>query len=247
MVSFKIAAIKVLRESKGPLHYDEITKRALDKGLIETSGATPEATMIAQLSVDIKNKKDKSAFIRTEPGVFSLNPKFSEEEQKEEEADEKSREETEIEQISTQYVGKAGEHLVTSELLFRGFNATIMSVDEGMDIVATKENRLYNIQVKTSNENKYNSYIFDIRITSFEKHNQNNSFYIFVLRSNSQRTFFLILPYFEIQKNVDQKNILLINKNTRYRVNIRLRDDKLFLGNKENDMSYFMNRWELLK
>ena len=190
MVSFKIAAIKVLRESKGPLHYDEITKRALDKGLIETSGATPEATMIAQLSVDIKNKKDKSAFIRTEPGVFSLNPKFSEEEQKEEEADEKSREETEIEQISTQYVGKAGEHLVTSELLFRGFNATIMSVDEGMDIVATKENRLYNIQVKTSNENKYNSYIFDIRITSFEKHNQNNSFYIFVLRSNSQRTFF---------------------------------------------------------
>lgn len=88
---------------------------------------------------------------------------------------------------------------------------------------------------------------FLISITSFEKHNQNNSFYIFVLRSNSQRTFFLILPYFEIQKNVDQKNILLINKNTRYRVNIRLRDDKLFLGNKENDMSYFMNRWELLK
>jgi len=245
MVSFKLAAIKILREANEPLHYEEITKRAIEQGLIETTGATPENTMNAQLSVDIKSKKEKSAFIRSKPGVFSLNSIISQIEEEKEKQDEEVREEEQKESISTQYIGKAGEHLVASELLFRGFNASIMSVDEGMDIVATKDNSLYNIQVKTSNLNKYNYYVFDLRISSFEKHNKSNTFYIFILKGD--KTEFLILPYFEILKNVSQKNILAINKDTRYRLNIRVRDDKLYLGNKENEMSYYMNNWDLVK
>lgn len=93
MVSFRLAAIKVLRESEEPLHYEEITKRALEQGLIETSGATPEATMNAQIAINIKHKKENSAFIRTKPGYFYLNPKYAEEEEKEEERDEEGREE----------------------------------------------------------------------------------------------------------------------------------------------------------
>lgn len=245
MVSFKLAAIKILKEAKEPLHYDEITKKALEQNLIETSGSTPEATMNAQISVDIKNKDQNSAFVRTKPGFFSINPNFTDKKEKEEEAEERIKEEEIKETISTQYVGKAGEHLVVSELLFRGYNASVMSVDEGIDIVATKESRLFNIQVKTSNENKFNYYVFDLSISSFERYNRNNTFYIFVLKGN--KTNFLILPYFEIQKNIDQKNILVVNKNTRYRVNIRIREGKLFLGNKQNDMSYFMNNWGLIK
>lgn len=180
MVSFKLAAIKILREAKEPLHYEEITKRALEQNLIETTSSTPELTMNAQKSVDIKNKKEKSPFIRTKPGTFSLKSNYTEEEQKQEEKEEIEREE--IEPISTQYIGKAGEHLVVSGLLFKGYNASIMSVDEGLDIVATKEERLYNIQVKTSTENKFNYYVFDLRISSFEKHNRNNTFYIFEMK-----------------------------------------------------------------
>ncbi len=148
MASFKSAAIKVLRESQEPLHYEEITRRALEQNLIETCGSTPEATMNARIAVDIKRKKDKSAFIRVKPAVFSLNPDYTAKEQEDEEKEEQKTEE--LEPISTQYVGKAGEHLVVSELLFKGYNASIMSVDEGLDIVATKGERLYNIQVKTS-------------------------------------------------------------------------------------------------
>lgn len=244
MVSFKLAAIKILKEAKEPLHYEEITKRALEQNLIETSGATPEATMNAQLSVDIKNKGKTSAFIRNKLGFYSLNPNFAEKEEKEEEAEEKIKEEEIKETISTQYTGKAGEHLVVSELLFRGYNASIMSVDEGIDIVATKGNRLFNIQVKTSNENKFNRYVFDLSISSFEKYNQNNTFYIFVLRG--EETNFLILPYFEVQKNVDLKNILVVNKETRYRVNVSIRECIVYLGNKGNDMSYHMNNWGLI-
>ncbi len=85
MVSFKLAAIKILKDAKEPLHYEEITKRALKKNLIETTGSTPEATMNAQISVDIKAKQEKSPFVRAKPGVFALNPSFTEKEEKVEE------------------------------------------------------------------------------------------------------------------------------------------------------------------
>jgi hypothetical protein len=245
MVSFKLAAITILRGSGEPLHYEEITRRALEQGLIETSGSTPEATMNAQIAVDIKNQKERSPFIRVKPAVFALNPDYTEEEQRKEEEKDAEVAQESAEQISTQYVGKAGEHLVVSELLFRGYNASIMSVDEGLDIVATKGERLYNIQVKTSTQNKFNNYVFDLRISSFEKHNRNNTFYIFVLKGD--QTHFLVLPYFEIQRNIDQKNILVVGKGLRYRVNMSIRDGKLFVGNRENDMSYFLNNWSLVK
>jgi hypothetical protein len=37
-----------------------------------------------------------------------------------------------------------------------------MSVDSGMDIIATKNNKLFSIQVKTANANDYETYNLDI-------------------------------------------------------------------------------------
>lgn len=166
-------------------------------------------------------------------------------EQKQEEKQELvETEDKEIETKSSQYIGKAGEHLVVSKLLFQGYNANIMSVDEGIDIVSTKNDRLYNIQVKTANE-KYGKYVSDMNINSYQKHNSSNTFYIFVLRGNEEN--FLILPYVEVQKNIDQKNILVVDHGKRYRANITLRDGKLYLGNLKNDVTYFKNNWNLIK
>jgi len=71
-VTCKEAARKVLEDAGVPLHYKEITKRALEQGLWQTHGKTPEATLNAQLAVDIKRKKAGSAFVRTTPGIFAL-------------------------------------------------------------------------------------------------------------------------------------------------------------------------------
>ena len=60
MSSFKRSAIKILRDAKEPLHYEEITKRAIQNNLIVTSGATPENTMNAQITTDIRLNKEKS-------------------------------------------------------------------------------------------------------------------------------------------------------------------------------------------
>ena len=77
-MSFLDAAEKVLsiQTDEMSMHYKEITDSAIEMGLISSDGKTPEATMSAQLSVDIsKNKKrgTLSRFVRHGKGVFGLS------------------------------------------------------------------------------------------------------------------------------------------------------------------------------
>lgn len=242
MNKFKTAAITILSESKAPLHYKEITRLALEKGILETEGATPDASMNAQIVVDIKNKGKQSDFVKTAPSTYALNP----DNQRVEDITEQEKEEEEKIIVDGSYIGKAGEYLVCSQLLFRGFNASIMSVDTGVDIVATKESRLYGIQVKTARLNKFNTYVFDVRKVSFERHSNGSTFYIFVLHSE-KKTNFLILPYMEVERKVHERAILEVGHGLRYRINIKLRDNNVYLGNMEHEMNYFLNNWSTIK
>lgn len=70
-LSFKEAAIKILRESKIPLSVSEIYAEAAKQGLVKTVGETPEASMGAQIYVDIKKNGEKSAFVKVGRGLFS--------------------------------------------------------------------------------------------------------------------------------------------------------------------------------
>ena len=76
MKTFKESAYEILKEAGKPLHSKEITQRVLKKGLISTEGKTPEATMSAQLIVDINSKQDRSMFIKTAPSTFGINPNY---------------------------------------------------------------------------------------------------------------------------------------------------------------------------
>ena len=51
--------------------------------------------------------------------------------------------------VKSLYMVTAGEMAVCSELLFRECNVSRMSVDDGVDVVAMKNNKTYYIQVKT--------------------------------------------------------------------------------------------------
>lgn len=62
----------VLLEADRPLHYREITACVLERGRWTTQGLTPEATVNARLSVDIKKRGAASRFQRTGKGVFAL-------------------------------------------------------------------------------------------------------------------------------------------------------------------------------
>ena len=59
--SFTDCAEKVLEEfgGKKPMHYKEITEKALDKGWLVTSGKTPESSMYAQVISEIKRQQKR--------------------------------------------------------------------------------------------------------------------------------------------------------------------------------------------
>lgn len=247
MNKFRTAAIQVLTESKKPLHYKEITRLALEKGILETEGATPDASMNSQIITDINKKGEGSDFIKTAPSTYSLNShkKILEPKRQKKVLEQEAVEEEKI-NIETGFIGKAGEHLVCSELLFRGYNASIMSVDSGMDIIATKNNKLFSIQVKTANANAFDTYNFDVRKVSFEKDYAGNTFYVFILKGKVQ-TQFLIIPLHEMEKKVAEKAIIYIQSYKKYRVKIDVRDEKVYLGNRSHEMNYYLNNWDTIK
>ncbi len=73
MSTFKEIAFQILQETARPLHSKEITAIALERGWLKTAGKTPDATMNAQLIVDINEKKQTSRFLKVAPSVFTLN------------------------------------------------------------------------------------------------------------------------------------------------------------------------------
>lgn len=70
-LTFKKAAEKILSESERPLSPSEIVELSLEAGIIETDGATPEATMGAQLYLDIRNNPT-TPFKKVGRGKFTL-------------------------------------------------------------------------------------------------------------------------------------------------------------------------------
>ncbi|TAJ80700.1 MAG: hypothetical protein EPO42_03975 [Gallionellaceae bacterium] len=70
--SWKEAIKRVLAESENPLHYTEISEQILSRGYYETDGATPAATVNAQLASSIKHEGDSSPFVRVAKGTFAL-------------------------------------------------------------------------------------------------------------------------------------------------------------------------------
>ena len=54
-VDFKAAAREVLDEIGHPLHYTDITEIALQSGYLQSAGHTPQNTMRARLSVDVRD------------------------------------------------------------------------------------------------------------------------------------------------------------------------------------------------
>lgn len=70
--SWKEAIIKVLRESETPLHYTDITEQIFARSYYRTEGATPAATVNAQLASSIKHDGMNSPFIRISKGTFAL-------------------------------------------------------------------------------------------------------------------------------------------------------------------------------
>lgn len=74
-MSWRKAIEKVLDEASGPLHYSEISEQILSRGYYKTDGATPAATVNAQIASSIKHDGAASPFLRVSKGTFTLRSK----------------------------------------------------------------------------------------------------------------------------------------------------------------------------
>jgi len=70
-LTWRKAIDKVLASSSTALHYNEITERIISEGYRKSLGATPAATVNAQISSSIKNDRDSSPYIRVGKGIFA--------------------------------------------------------------------------------------------------------------------------------------------------------------------------------
>jgi hypothetical protein len=243
MNKFKRAAIIVLKENKSPLDYKVITSIAIEKGYLDTEGLTPALTMNSQLSREIKELGKASDFVKESTGVYGINknkvlPTFAQ--------IETLNEQDEEIKVKGTYIGKGGEHLVCAELLFREYNASIMSVDDGMDVYATKGHKLFAIQVKTANINQHKYFTFTVNKNTFDKSFLGRVFYVFVLKNKSITDFVIFSQ--QVMDDLIKGNAIKKTANgNKYIVQFGNNNGEFYIGKKQNKVSKFLNKWELIK
>lgn len=71
-LTWREAIDKVLGTTTNPLHYKDIAEKIIANGFRTNLGATPAATVNAQISASIKHDGDASPYIRVAKGTFAL-------------------------------------------------------------------------------------------------------------------------------------------------------------------------------
>ena len=71
-LTWRSAIEKVLAASAAPLHYADIADKIISEGLRKNIGATPAATVNAQIAASIKHDGSASPYIRVSKGIFAL-------------------------------------------------------------------------------------------------------------------------------------------------------------------------------
>ena len=71
-LKWKDAIVRVLEEEKKALHYTEIAELIAERGYRTSLGVTPQDTVSANITTDIKNNEGNSIFVRVNPGIYYL-------------------------------------------------------------------------------------------------------------------------------------------------------------------------------
>lgn len=244
-MKLKEMVIELLSESGKSMHVNDIAAAAVVKW--PNLPDPPEqlaAKISALLSAEVKKPKSQSLFSKPKnksggfrKGMYKLRIGRK--------AVPKTFKVPEQPKVSTQFTGKAGEYAVMSELLFFGFNVSAMTVDDGIDIVASKGDSYFHIQVKTANVTATsNKFQFKITRRAFASKDASATFYVLVLRivENSRNTCeYLILPSNEIRRLVEKG---VVKDGDGMTLSIDRERGNRFLLNKTEDVTWALNRFD---
>lgn len=152
---------------------------------------------------------------------------------------------------NTSYIGTAGELAVMSELLFRGYNVNRMIIDEGIDLIATKNNIYYYIQVKTTSVDVNGKIHVSIDLNRFSQyaHHATQLRYMIVARYNDKgidRNKFYTFTADDISKGIHGKYIKQGINSVSIKIRICPQSGSPYLyDDKESDISWHENKFTL--
>lgn len=247
MGTYTAMAEKVLRDAGEPLSARQIAERAIRDYSFEPKTKTPVASMWSRIHEEIMRAGGQSVFLRVGRSKFDLRHKsFPGESGGDNKGGDNKRSQAgkSTDNVYTKdplFVGAAGECRVESELLFRGYDAGMTRIDRGIDVVARKHGHVFEIQVKTVSRHKTGSYVVPINEKSFNRTKSQGMYYVFVLRGEGGVTNFVILPFAQIRRLIEEGKIT--KNKAGYQAIFRVSKNDITVG--KESVLFYRNNWDL--
>ena len=243
-MGYKEEAFRLLKEAGGPMHVKDIIKEAKDKGRIQTTNSKAHTSLASMIIHEIKTQGENARFEKTGKNEFDLSPKGHKTEVTAETVPPPNGDQTKSE-VSGIFTGPAGEARIQSELLFRGFEVSKPTPDRGVDIVATKNDQTFYIQVKTINTDKP-PYSFTIRKDSFERANRPGTYYVFGIRVRlTGDMVFIVVPRDVIQGMITARKITAKTQKKVSTYQVIFTHHSGSFRCKGSNMDSYKNNWDL--
>ena len=231
------------RLGKKEMHVDEISQQLMQHYSFDYKDIEKTKNLVSNaLSGNVKTKyplfrkvknKNKKSYKR---GYYALKRK----------AIQTINVEEHIKSASKAYTGRSGEYAVISELIFHGYNATILPVDNGIDVVCSTGAKFFHIQVKTRIcETVTDNISYTIKTSAFEKNNYYNDFYVFVRRFPQGMRWvsdYIVLHSRELNEAYQAAKL---KKSSSIGVSFILVNHKIYLGSM--DVSSSINNFDKIK
>lgn len=146
--------------------------------------------------------------------------------------------------------GRAAETYIVAELMYRGFNSSILPVDLGVDVMAIKDSKTFYFQVKNISFDKVASRTIPITTSSFSKNQSSDMYYVFVLQRGLRKNV-LILPYQRMHELIRKKLISFNKESKDFSICISLNDTVVNIHlpsdrSKLEDVSSYLDDWDVI-
>jgi len=118
----------------------------------------------------------------------------------------------------------------------------MMAVDDGIDIVASKDNQYFHIQVKTSNGSN-GAFTYKIAKERFLAKHSTKTFYICVIRHRVKSRYindFAIFTSSELKRLIDSG---FLNSTKDLSLQVKLNEQGEYILNNKKDITWSINNW----
>jgi hypothetical protein len=142
------------------------------------------------------------------------------------------------------YWGKGAEIHLMAELLYHGYQPSNISVDEGIDVIATKNNKTFCFQVKHKDLSNYAP--VELTKSTYTQKSGSDYYLVIVLLSNIENERkFLIIPWSFIDKWIEDGSI--VDSGKKYQIKITKEEGIFKLGSEILTRYLGIEGWKKIK